>query len=250
MLIKVRVLRMAFISFVFFLSACQPPVSEPAATPTVFVAPDPLAEAWLGEWTVWVQETLEEVPETLIVNASAKTLEGEVYMNDGDRATFNAELNSDGRAAIGDWQSEQGKSGRISLVISQTGDQFIGSLQGVGPMCAVREGSEIPDPCESEFDLNWHGGWYVWLGPQETEALFFFDPTGESAGPLAYTINGFVSGEKGEKLLGTWEAIGSSGEIELSMDENGIQFTGNLDGQFPFCGVRPGGEKPETCFGP
>jgi len=117
-------------------------------------------------------------------------------------------------------------------------------------MCAVRDGSEQPDPCESEFDLNWPGGWYVWLGPLETEALFFFDPEGQSAGPLSYTIKAFVSGEGGEKLLGTWESMGSSGEIELKLDENGIQFSGNLDGQFPFCGVRPGGEKPERCYGP
>jgi hypothetical protein len=184
------------------------------------------------------------------MNASASTLNGEVFLNDGDRAVFSADLNSDGRAAVGNWQSDLGKSGRISLVISEDGSQFIGSLQGLGPMCAVRDGSQIPDPCESEFDLNWHGGWYVWLGPQETEALFFFDPEGQSAGPLSYTIKAFVSGENGEKLLGTWEAVGSTGEIELNLAENGIQFTGNLDGQFPFCGVRPGGEKPQPCFGP
>jgi hypothetical protein len=250
MLSKNHFYPIAVIAFLLILSACQPGGSSPSVTPTAFIAPDPLADAWLGEWTVWVQETLEEVPEILIMNASASTLHGEVYLNDGDRAAFNAELNLDGRAAVGDWQSDQGKSGRISLLISQDGNQFIGSLQGVGPMCAVRDGSELPDPCESEFDLNWRGGWYVWLGPLETEALFYFDPEGQSAGPLSYTIKAFVSGEDGEKLLGTWESMGSSGEIELSIDENGIQFTGNMDGQFPFCGVRPGGEKPGTCYGP
>lgn len=250
MLNKKRVFLFVIIATVWALSACQPGVAVPAATPTVFIAPDPLADVWLGEWTFWVQETLEEAPEILIVNAHASTLEGEVYLNDGDRAVFSAELNSDGRAAVGDWQSEQGKSGKISLLISLDGSQFIGSLQGVGPMCAVRDGSELPDPCQSEFDLNWSGGWYVWLGPLETEGGFFFDPEGQSAGPLSYTIKAFVSGEDGEVLLGTWEAMGSSGEIELYIQENGIQFTGNLDGQFPFCGVRPGGEKPEPCYGP
>jgi hypothetical protein len=250
MLSKNHFYPIAVIAFLLILSACQPGGSSPSVTPTAFIAPDPLADAWLGEWTVWVQETLEELPEILIMNARASTLEGEVLLNDGDRAAFSAELNSNGRAAVGDWQSDQGKSGRISLLISQDGNQFIGSLQGVGPMCAVRDGSELPDPCESEFDLNWRGGWYVWLGPLETEALFYFDPEGQSAGPLSYTIKAFVSGEDGEKLLGTWESMGSSGEIELSIDENGIQFTGNMDGQFPFCGVRPGGEKPETCYVP
>ncbi len=250
MLINNRLFPLVFIALIWVLSACQPGILEPSATPTVSIPPDPLAESWLGDWTVWVQETLEEAPEILIMNASASTLEGEVFLNDGDRAIFSAELNSDGRAAVGDWQSDEGKSGKISLLISQDGSQFIGSLQGVGPMCAVRDGSEQPDPCESEFDLNWPGGWYVWMGPLETEALFFFDPEGQSAGPLSYTIKAFVSGEDGEKLLGTWESMGSSGEIELKLDENGIQFSGNLDGQFPFCGVRPGGEKPERCYGP
>jgi len=247
---KKTIFPFAIIFSAMIISACQPGSKAPAATPTAFIAPDPLADTWLGEWTVWVQETSEEVPEILIMNASASTLHGEVILNDGDRASFNAELNSDGRAAVGDWQSEQGKSGRISLLISQDGNQFIGSLQGVGPMCAVRDGSELPEPCESEFDLNWRGGWFVWLGPLETEALFYFDPEGQSAGPLSFTIKAFVYGEDGEKLLGTWEAMGSTGEIELMLEENGIQFTGNMDGQFPFCGVRPGGEKPGICYGP
>lgn len=250
MLAKNRLFSFALVSAVMVLSACQPGSSELSATPTASIPPDPLADAWLGEWTVWVQETLEEDPELLIVNARASTLEGEVFLNGGDRAVFSAELNSDGRAAVGNWQSDQGKSGKISLLISQDGSQFIGSLQGVGPMCAVRDGSDIPEPCECEFDLNWRGGWYVWLGPLETEGRFFFDPEGQSTGPLSYTIKAFVSGEDGEKLLGTWEALGSTGEIELNLDENGIQFTGNMDGQFPFCGVRPGGEKPEPCYGP
>jgi hypothetical protein len=250
MLIKNRLFPFALIAFLIVLPACQPGSSMLSSTPTSSVPPDPLADAWLGEWTVWVQETLEEMPEILIINARASTLEGEVLLNDGDRAAFSAELNSNGRAAVGDWQSDEGKSGKISLLISQDGNQFIGSLQGIGPMCAVRDGSEIPEPCESEFDLDWRGGWYVWLGPLETEALFYFDPEGQSAGPLSYTIKAFVSGENGEKLLGTWESMGSSGEIELNFNENGIQFTGNMDGQFPFCGVRPGGEKPEPCYGP
>jgi hypothetical protein len=250
MMIKNRLFPFALIAFLIVLPACQPGPSMLSSTPTSSIPPDPLANAWLGEWTVWVQETLEELPEILIVNARASTLEGEVLLNDGDRATFSAELNSNGRAAVGDWQSDEGKSGKISLLISQDGNQFIGSLQGIGPMCAARDGSEIPEPCESEFDLDWRGGWYVWLGPLETEALFFFDPEGQSAGPLSYNIKAFVSGENGEKLLGTWNSMGSTGEIELNFNESGIQFTGNMDGQFPFCGVRPGGEKPEPCFGP
>lgn len=250
MLTKKPLLAFALFNCILILTACQPGVLSPAATPTVFVAPDPLAEDWLGDWNVWVQETWLETPEILKMNASASTLNGEVFLNDGDRAVFSADLNSDGRAAVGDWLSDQGKSGRISLVISEDGSQFVGSLQGVGPMCAVREGNEIPDPCESEFDLNWDGGWFVWVGSDETASLFFYNPNGKSVGPLAFTINADVSGENGDKLLGSWEAMGSKGTVELILDENGIQFTGNMNEWFPFCGVRPGGEKPDPCYGP
>ena len=31
--------------------------------------------------------------------------------------------------------------------------------------------------------------------------------------------------------------------------DNGLQFTGSMNGMFPFCGVRPGGAKPEPCMG-
>lgn len=232
------------------ISACRAGNPLIPATSTAFIAPDPLTDSWLGEWTVWVQEEIEEAPEMLVINAKGPTLEGEVYLNDDDRASFSAELNSDGSAAVGNWQSESGKSGAVSMLISSDGSRFLGNLQGVGPMCAVREGDTMPDPCESDFALDWSGGWYIWIGPQETEGRFYYDPAGESAGPLSYEIKAFISGEDSSVLLGTWEAVGSKGEIELTLSENGIQFSGNIDGQFPFCGVRPGGDKPEPCFAP
>ena len=233
-----------------FLNACASDSTDPELIIKSDAGPpSPQAEAWLGDWTVWLLEILEEVPEDLIISAEGNQLKGEVFMNSGEKVKFFAELNQDGQAAVGTWESESGQTGTVSMILSEDMSRFAGGLHGFGPLCGTREGYEIPDPCESEFTFDWTGGWYVWIGPQETEGRFFYRIDDESSGPLSYVIKAFVSGD-GSKLLGTWSAVGSTGEIEAQLLENGIQFIGNMDGQFPMCGVRPGGSKPDPCFGP
>ena len=246
---KLLIFRVFLIASIFLLCACQPSGSTANHAPSESVLPDPLAEAWLGKWNVWVQEEVEEQPENLIINAQGMELNGDLYFNDGDHAYFTAQLNSDGSAAVGNWYSDAGKSGVVSLLLSADGDQFLGSLHGFAPMCAVREGSEMPYPCESTFEFNWAGGWQVWVGSMETEGLFYYVPGGKSIGPLSYKFIADLSDDK-RSISGRWEAMASTGKIEAKLLENNVQFTGNMDGYFPFCGTRIGGEKPEPCYGP
>jgi hypothetical protein len=230
------------------LSACQGGTNflQPKPVEEV-VPPSPMAEPWMGDWNVWVFEKLDEESDAAIINAKATTLDGEVFLNDGTQVTFSADLNMDGRAAVGTWEAETGETGVVSLILTEDKSQFLGALQGFAPICGVREGNVMPDPCDSNFEYDFQGGWYVWMGPLETEALFFYVDEFEAYGPLQYDINAFVS-DDGQILAGTWKAVGSTGDITAKLTDNGIQFVGNMDGQFPFCGTRPGGSKPENCY--
>ncbi len=243
-----RILPLLFTSMMLLLSACQNGTNflKPKPTEKV-IPPSPMAEPWTGDWSVWVYEALDEQSQPAIIHAEDTQLTGEVYPNDGDRITFIADLNPDGRAAVGTWESDAGKSGVVSLILTEDHKQFLGALQGFAPICGAREGNTIPDPCDSNFEYDFQGGWYVWLGPLETPALFFYIDEFEAYGPLSYVINAFVS-DDGQILSGTWKAVGSTGEITAKLQDNGIQFVGNMDGQFPFCGTRPGGSKPEDCY--
>jgi len=89
-----------------FLTACASDSTDPELIiKSDAVPPSPQAETWLGEWTVWLLETLEEVTEDLIISAEGNQLKGEVFMNSGEKAIFTADLNQDGQAAVGTWES-------------------------------------------------------------------------------------------------------------------------------------------------
>ena len=96
---------------------------------------------------------------------------------------------------------------------------------------------------------DWSGEWITWFGPDETEAVLFFQQDGSDIGAMIYDFAGKVSDDK-RTLTGEFNEFGISGSLEASILDNLAQFNGNMMDMFPFCGVRRGGPKPEVCFVP
>jgi hypothetical protein len=157
-------------------------------------------------------------------------------------------MSLDGITAIGDWESSNGNSGPINMLISEDKQEFVGNLGGEVMLCGSREGTFKPTPCYTEIG-GWSGEWVVWLGPDETEIILFFNQEGSEVGVMVYDFDGTVS-EDGRTLAGEFNEFGISGSLEAKILDNMAQFTGNIVNLFPFCGVRRGGPKPAVCLGP
>lgn len=211
--------------------------------------PSPEAALWTGEWNVWVVRSADPEAAEVTFTADGNLIAGTVPLGNALSADFSAEAGVDGISALGTYESNEGLSDSVSMILSADGKQFSGYLHGISAVCGAREDAGKPDPCLSAFKSGWEGGWTVWIGPLEMEGNLFFDPNDESVGPLSYEVV-LEASDDGAALVGKWMAVGSTGKLEALLLENGVQFHGRMDDRYPFCGVRPGGPKPETCLMP
>ena len=249
-----------FVLLILLVSACAPseepatpstieeivPTPEPTATPSPTLTPTPQVTLdWEGTWFLWVGETFEPIE----VNFSA---EGNIIIGTieekGESRKINAAVSLDSVTAIGDWESSSENSGPVAMLISEDGKEFTGNLGSEGMFCGSREGAFKPKPCYTEIG-GWKGEWVVWVGPDETEVVLFFNQEGNDLDVMVYDFKGSVS-EDGRTLTGEFNEFGFTGSLEAKILDNMAQFTGNMVDLLPFCGVRRGGPKPAVCFGP
>ena len=228
------------------------PTNEPSSTPEptiTFTPTPPPIDAWAGTWTLFKGEarTVERISTEFTFEGSQ--IFGEFTDKTGQTKTINATVSSDGVVAIGEWNAPNGQHGKVTFLMSDDKDQISGNLDGTEPFCAKRSGIDAPKPCFSEIPPDWDGEWWVWAGPDETSSVLVFYQNGNNVEVLFYEFEGITS-ENGMGLTGSWHAYGMDGELEAKKLENGVQFNGNMNGLFPFCGVRPGGAKPDPCMGP
>ena len=171
---------------------------------------------------------------------------------EGEDIEIEATVAEDEKTASGTWTNSAGDSGSITIRLSDDEMQFVGNHSGEIPICAAKAGAEMPDPC----GLNWSGEWQVWLGPDQYNSTVAYIQEGsnvtgqaKSAQGYRYDFKGAIN-EDGSIASGTWSAVVLGGEFEVYMADNMIQFSGNLDGEFPLCGARWGAPKPDTCLFP
>lgn len=224
-----------------------PPTSTPIPTPTATPLPP---SAWRDTWTVWTGEELQEmtVDFTVVNNELTATF----VSDDGDELEIEAIISEDEKIAAGTWTNSAAETGSIKMRLSDDEMQLVGNLSGDTPLCAAKPGAEMPDPCV----LNWSGEWQVWLGPDQYNSTVAYIQEGvnvtgqaKSAQGYRYDFKGAIN-EDGSIASGTWSAVVLGGEFEVYMADNMIQFSGNLDGEYPLCGARWGAPKPDTCLVP
>ena len=167
----------------------------------------------------------------------------------GQEKTFLVTVSSDGVLATGNLISSIGNKQPITLLLNKEKDQMAGNINGITPFCATRGSINYPKPCFTEIRGDWAGEWWVWAGPDEDSSMLVFYQNGNRVDVLFYEFSGETS-EGGRVLTGDWHAYGMDGNLVAKKLDNGIQFNGNMNGMFPFCGVRPGGSKPDPCMGP
>ena len=222
------------------------PAAEPTATPAPTLAPTPLfTQDWTGFWFLWVGDTYQTIEVNLSANGNQIT--GTIE-EEGESKRINAVMSLDGISLTGEWESSNGNSGPINMLLSEDKQEFSGNLGSETMLCGSREGSFKPTPCFTEIG-GWGGEWVVWFGPEEIEAILFFKQEGSEIDVMVYDFEGTVSGD-GRTLTGEFNELGISGSLEAKILDNKAQFTGNMLKLFPFCGVRKGGPKPTVCLGP
>ena len=223
------------------------PTAEPTAAPAPTLTPTPqLTQDWVGTWFLWVGDGIQNLEVSFSTEGNHITGTNE---KEGESTKINAKMSLDGITAVGDWQSSNGISGPINMLISEDRQEFAGNLGGEVMFCGSREGSQKPNPCLTKITGDWSGEWVVWLGPDETEVILFFKQEGSEVDVMIYDFEGKVS-EDGRTLTGEFNEFGISGSLEATILDNMAQFTGNMINLFPFCGVRRGGPKPADCLGP
>lgn len=223
------------------------PTTEPAATPAPTLTPTPeLTQDWVDTWSLWIGENNQK--SEVNFTAEGNQITGAIEV-EGESRKINAKMSLDGITVTGNWESSSGNSGPINMLISEDRQEFAGNLGGEVMFCGSREGSKKPKSCFTEFGGYWSGEWIVWLGPEETETILFFNQEGSEVGVMVYDFKGTVS-EDGYTLTGEFNEFGISGSLEAKILDNMAQFTGNMINLTPFCGVRRGGPKPAACFGP
>ena len=184
-----------------------------------------------------------------VFTSEANELSGTVNL-EGNQITFVAEFYPEGITAQGNWISADGDSGPLSLLMSEDKQKFNGNMGSDMPFCGTRSGQKKPKDCWSWIGPSWNGEWNAWLGPDQFEAVLMFNVTGNNAEVMIYDVAGTVS-EDGRTFDGFLNDFGiQDAPVHSRILDNMAQFTGNIMGIFPFCGVRRGGPKPETCLGP
>ncbi|NMC45296.1 MAG: hypothetical protein GYA52_00540 [Chloroflexi bacterium] len=224
-----------------------PPTSTPIPTPTATPLPP---SAWEGTWTAWAGTELLET--TIEIKRENGNFVAIYEPTAGNPQTINAIVSDDELLFSGTWQSAEEESGTLKLRMMDGNMQFVGNQNGYIPICGAKEGATQPDPC----GLNWSGEWQVWLGPDQYNSSVTYTQndqtvTGQakSAEGYRYDFRGTIN-EDGSIVTGSWSAVILKGDFEVYMDDNMIQFVGNLDGEYPICGARWGASKPEVCLGP
>jgi len=223
------------------------PTSEPSVTSAPTLPPTPqFTQDWVGTWIVWVGDSYEKFEVSF--SAEGNQITGTID-EEGESKKINAMISLDGITVTGDWESSNGNSGPIGMLISEDRQEFVGTLGGEVKFCGSREVKAKLNPCHAEITGNWNGEWVVWLGPEGTEVILFFKQEGSKIDVMVYDFEGTTS-EDGRTLTGKFNEFGISGSLEAKILDNLAQFTGNMNNLFPFCGVRRGGPKPAVCLGP
>ena len=246
------------------VGGCAPePAPEPTQAPTVIPSPTTVPSLtptpiypgiWGGSWNIWAgmgedsedYELLRYVPSEIVVEGNFLTTE---VLIQGEPHTVTAEISRDGIVAVGEWSGPDGQSGSAVMLISVDQQSFAGNFNGTDFFCGSRHMNRKPIDCMTEIADGWDGTWVVWIGPDELESLVFLEQIDQKVEIMLYDFTGTVSSD-GLSMTGEINEAYFTGEMEAHMLDNQVQFNGNIGGLFPFCGVRPGGPKPDPCLGP
>lgn len=144
----------------------------------------------------------------------------------------------------GTW-SAGGESGTFDFWITPSGDTWYGNWNKSYDWCGYRPGGSAPEPCGI---ASWYGDWDT-------------DCSTSGCGTMSLEQNGqFVEGTyadgdgtmsalaDGTMLTGDWFRGAGTGELAFYMENEGVQFSGNWNENFEWCGRRGGAAFPDPCL--
>lgn len=221
----------------------------PSATPTLTVPPShtptPTATTnpggiWHGAWNT--QCDYLSCGDMVINHEEGKpTLTGTF----GGTGSLSGTI--DGNHLVGTW-SFSGQSGTIDFWISADGQSWQGNWNKQYSWCGTRTGGAFPAPCGV---ASWYGQWITSCNDSDVlcGTINLIQDGIQVEGTYADgsgTINGLA---QGSNLDGTWFRAGNSGQFTFFMQNDGTQFNGNYNEDFPWCGRRTNiATLPDPCL--
>ncbi len=144
----------------------------------------------------------------------------------------------------GTW-SAGGESGTFDFWITPSGDTWYGNWNKSYDWCGYRSGGSAPDPCGI---ASWYGEWDTACSTSncatmvvEQNGQFVEGTYADGDGTLSATADGTT-------LTGNWFRGTGTGSIAFYMQNEGVQFSGNWNENFEWCGRRGGAALPDPCL--
>jgi Ig-like domain from next to BRCA1 gene len=144
----------------------------------------------------------------------------------------------------GTW-SRGGDSGTLDFWLGSGGNRWRGNWDKVNDWCGNRSGLSEPSPCGV---ASWYGTWTTQCSGSTCGDMTLTQTGATITGTYAGGEGSVTGSVDGTELTGTWMRNGTSGTLKFFMISGGVQFQGNYDGSFDWCGYRSGSSAPGTCF--
>jgi hypothetical protein len=147
---------------------------------------------------------------------------------------------------LGNWQRD-GNSGTLDFWMMPGGKSWHGNADVTQGWCGFKD---IENGLVDCGITSWYGTWISQCGGANCGDIVMTQDGKSVTGTYANgdgTISGTISGDE---LTGTWSRGATSGNIHFYLNDNGYQFQGNYDANYPWCGYLTGKNPPVVCYQP
>jgi len=212
----------------------------PTPTPTATKTATPVGGGvWGGAWDTSFG--------TMNLVQAGNSVTG-LYINGATTGTINGTVN--GNLLSGTY-TESGITGTFDFWIEGTGLRWNGNWGKTNPWCGHRSGQTDLTPCGVS---TWYGTWSTNCESGVSCSDMVLTQSGNAVTGTYSGTSGSVSGTvDGSVLSGTWRRNPGSptevnGTFKFYMTIDGVQFQGNYNTTFYWCGWRSGSSQPTPCL--
>jgi hypothetical protein len=146
----------------------------------------------------------------------------------------------------GSYQRE-GYSGSLDFWMSPGGKSWHGNADATQAWCGFRDIENGLVECGVN---SWYGNWISQCGSSNCGEIVISQDGKSITGTYA-DGDGSISGTiSGDSLTGTWTRGATSGDFHFYLSDDGTQFQGNYNDNFPWCGYLEGNDPPVVCYQP
>lgn len=146
----------------------------------------------------------------------------------------------------GTWQRD-GSGGSLDFWMMSGGKSWHGNADTTQGWCGFKDIDNGLVECGIS---SWYGKWVSQCGGSGCGEINLGQEGKSITGTYADGDGSITGTISGDELTGTWTRGGSSGDFHFYLKDNGYQFRGNYNDDFPWCGYLTGNNPPAVCYQP